>query len=233
MGADLAASSGAAPGFLVWAVRDSQQRAAATGADRQGLDRRRRLERKSVRRRLLGRRGRSIRGTIAAPTMAPRWTCPTAASARTRETRNSTRFGPIRSSTLPSGRFIACASSRTPLAAGRRGTPSAAASSRVRKFTKRSRSSPGHRRSGTRRKPRGRGVPGRRAAKWLPNWLLNLLKDPLVHFLALGLLLFVADAFVADPSSWETDKTIRISEGDVRRLDGGMGAVVAAPSVQR
>ena len=61
-------------------------------------------------------------------------------------------------------------------------------------------------------------MPGPRAAKWLPKRLLNLLKDPLVHFLALGLLLFVVHAFVADPSSWETDKTIRISEGDVRRL---------------
>ena len=61
-------------------------------------------------------------------------------------------------------------------------------------------------------------MPGRRAAKWLPNWLPNWLNDPLVHFLALGLLLFVVHAFVSGPSSWETDKTIRISEGDVRRL---------------
>ena len=50
----------------------------------------------------------------------------------------------------------------------------------------------------------------RRAAKWL--------KEPLIHFLALGVLLFGFHAVVSGPSSWETDKTIRISEGDVRRL---------------
>jgi hypothetical protein len=42
--------------------------------------------------------------------------------------------------------------------------------------------------------------------------------EPLLHFAVLGAALFAVHAVVSGPSSPETDKTIRISAGDVRRL---------------
>lgn len=47
-----------------------------------------------------------------------------------------------------------------------------------------------------------------------PGWL----KEPLVHFLALGGLLFALHALVAAPGFAPHDKTIRITDGDLRRL---------------
>ena len=44
------------------------------------------------------------------------------------------------------------------------------------------------------------------------------IREPFVHFVALGGLLFALHAFVAGPGPASADKTIRITEGDVRRL---------------
>ena len=44
------------------------------------------------------------------------------------------------------------------------------------------------------------------------------IKEPLAHFLGIGALLFVIHSLVSGPSSPDTDKTIRISPGDIRRL---------------
>ena len=59
------------------------------------------------------------------------------------------------------------------------------------------------------------------------------LKEPLVQFLAIGGLVFIINGLVSGPSSPETDKTIRISEGDIRRLSAAWEMQWRRPPTQQ
>jgi hypothetical protein len=52
-------------------------------------------------------------------------------------------------------------------------------------------------------------------------FVLNLVRQPLLHFLVLGVLLGLALQWMADDRLQEDDRTIRISATDIARLDAG------------
>ena len=52
----------------------------------------------------------------------------------------------------------------------------------------------------------------------MPLPIRSWLREPFVHFLALGALLFVLHAAVAPSGLADSDKTVRITQGDVRRI---------------